>query len=283
MSLPWFRVYANDTLSNEKLRTLPYELQADWFYLGCITRKCEGWLPDLKEISFHLRKKNARAKRVLEQLESAGLLERDGERLRPYDWEKTQPKSDKTDNSSARVRDFRERQKQQQCNVSCDENETFPVKRSESESLSLSVSEIDLSIDLDGIREALMSAVGAKVAPECIDISPIEQLVREGCYLQADILPVVKERVPALKSPLKSWGASWLLDAIRERASKRRESAVRREPKGCFVPEGTPQWAAWQTYERTRPGGNSAGFPATQNSRGERGWPFPTEWPPGFS
>ena len=145
------------------------------------------------------------------------------------------------------------------------------------------MSEIDPSIDLKGIREALTSTVGAKVAPECTDISPIEQLVREGCYLHADILPVVKERVPALKSPLKSWGAAWLLDAIRERARKRREVAVRHDPPGVWIDEGTPQWEAWQSFRRSLAGGRKPGSSVRQHPDDKRrtGWTFPTEWPPG--
>jgi hypothetical protein len=195
MSLPWFRVYANDTLGNEKLRTLPEEVQLAWFYLLCIARKCDdllsdsdqisdGFLPDLDQISFHLRTKKDRAKRILERLESAGLLERSGERLRPYDWEKTQPKSAKTDDSTERARDCRNRKRQQQYNAVgnvCNAIATLHADYDDNQSESESLSEIDLSIDLKGIREALTSAVGAKVAPECTDVSPIEQLVREGC------------------------------------------------------------------------------------------------------
>jgi hypothetical protein len=95
---------------------------------------------------------------------------------------------------------------------------------------------------------------------------------------------VVKERVPALKSPLKSWSAGWLLDAIREHARKRREDAVWHEPPGVWIDQGTPKWEAWQAFRRSPAGGKKLGSSVRQHPDDKRrtGWNFPTEWPPGL-
>ena len=56
-----------------------------------------------------------------------------------------------------------------------------------------------------------------RAAPGITDVAPIKQLLEDGCELYTDILPVIREQVPGLSSPLRNWGAKWLMAAIRAR------------------------------------------------------------------
>lgn len=104
----WFRAY-DDAVDDPKLQRLPGEMFKALFNLWCLTSKNDGVLPPLDEIAFKLRIKVEKAKRVLNELRTAGLIEDDETGSHPHNWNGRQFRSDT--NSNERVKRYRERRK----------------------------------------------------------------------------------------------------------------------------------------------------------------------------
>jgi hypothetical protein len=86
------------------------------------------------------------------------------------------------------------------------------------------------------LEARLLQAGNNNVRPTAHDtVGIIEDLIAdEGCDLEVDILPVVRELVNHPdQGPIKSWGIPWLLEAIRERRDARRDT-------GSGMSLGTP-------------------------------------------
>lgn len=66
------------------------------------------------------------------------------------------------------------------------------------------------------IFEKLVEAAGGNVADTEGGnvIAPVLALLRQGCDLELDVLPVVRERIATLSEPLRTWKAKWLREAI---------------------------------------------------------------------
>jgi hypothetical protein len=109
----WWRAY-DDALNNPKLQKLPPALFKAWFNLCCIASKHDGALPNVQDLAFALRFSEQKTNEVLKKLEAAGLLDRDGEALKPHDWDHHQYKSD---SSAERTRRYRKRQRDGESDV----------------------------------------------------------------------------------------------------------------------------------------------------------------------
>lgn len=108
----WFRFY-NEVLDDPKVQMLEPELFKAWVNLLCLAAKNNGKLPDAQSISFALRCDETMAKRYIERLRNATLIDRlnggaDGWHYAPHGWGKRQYKSD---SSSERVKRYRQRSK----------------------------------------------------------------------------------------------------------------------------------------------------------------------------
>jgi hypothetical protein len=42
----------------------------------------------------------------------------------------------------------------------------------------------------------------------------MRDVIRQGCDLEADVVPIVARELPELPRPLKNWGAPWLVREI---------------------------------------------------------------------
>jgi len=280
MSERWFRFY-DSALDHPKVQLLSDSLFRTWVNLLCLASRNDGALPTLTDIAFALRMREKSAKQLIAALIAAGLLDDADCGLRPHAWDARQYKSDV---STARVQRFRGRRMERlgnaSGNVSSDVSETPPESDSETESETESSS----SIDDERLGNELRNAAPGSISAGCTNVSAIKALLDEGCYLELDVLPTVRQRLPALGSPLKTWGAGWLADAIRDarkRRDGRRSGAAASAPKdecGVFIEEGSPEWRAWNAFERSRPGGNPRGLPVKQLGN-RRGWPRPSQWP----
>jgi hypothetical protein len=255
----WFRLYV-EILNDPKIQRLQPALHKIWINLLCVAALHDGALPPIADLAFNIRLTEKDAAKAVEQLIAAGLLDRDGEVLRPHNWDGRQPQSD---TSTARVQRHR---KQLEGAKAVSGNGTKPFHETESEANRNgrnpsqetagnvagngldSESDSDQEKDTesssssaavhaaeDGLPEKLRQAAGGHVALRCGDVGPIRELIAKGCDLQLDVLPVVRSRVPALKKPLSTWRAAWLgkeilasRDARRERTSAGAPSTISR-------------------------------------------------------
>lgn len=104
------------------------------------------------------------------------------------------------------------------------------------------------SAELDDLVDRLVTAARGNVVHGSTGIEivkPILDLIAQGVDLERDILPTVAERVPPMSSPLKTWGARWLRDAMLERHATRLRSRGARasddEPLAWEPPAGFPE------------------------------------------
>ena len=118
----WFRLYA-EVLNDPKVQNLPDRLFRAWINLLCVASQNEGILPQVEELAFLLRVKPAKANVLLEELRVVGLLDEIDGRIVPHNWKGRQYQSD---NSTARVKRFRNGQRNVKRNVSNTVSETAP-------------------------------------------------------------------------------------------------------------------------------------------------------------
>lgn len=82
--------------------------------------------------------------------------------------------------------------------------------------------------------------IGAASSNVCHDtkgieiVKPILDLLSSGCDLDQDVLPVIREIVPKLEKPLKTWAAGFLREAILQRRADRLQ--------GRGKPRAEPDW-----------------------------------------
>lgn len=116
----WWRAY-DHAVDNAKLHRLPADAFKAWFYLCCLASANNGTLPPISDVAFKLRVSEAKARNVIETLQSARLIDDDSGMLRMHDWSEYQYKSDL---STERVKQWRKQQRNVSSNVSCNIEET---------------------------------------------------------------------------------------------------------------------------------------------------------------
>jgi len=82
----WLRLYT-DILENRKVQKLPPELFKGWINLLALTKENDGLLPSIEDVAFRLRMSDEQAESLVEALVERGLLDSDGERLTPHNWD----------------------------------------------------------------------------------------------------------------------------------------------------------------------------------------------------
>ena len=71
--------------------------------------------------------------------------------------------------------------------------------------------------DVQGLVRQLKEAANGNVAHDTVgieELKPILDLQAQGCDLQADVLPTIRDTVPKLGQPLRTWAAKFLREAI---------------------------------------------------------------------
>lgn len=114
----WFRV-DDGLVDDPKVQQLSDRLFRAVINLWCITSQNGGNFPPIEQIAFKLRLSPAKSAKVVDELRAAGLVDDDDQGSRPHNWNGRQFKSDV---STDRVKQFRERQR----NVSPAVSETPP-------------------------------------------------------------------------------------------------------------------------------------------------------------
>lgn len=100
----WLRLYTS-ILDDPKVQRLPAEQFRGWINLLCLAKENDGLLPSIEDTAFRLRISEAEAHSLVEALAKRGLLDADGETLKPHNWDGRQFLSDVSAESSRQYRD----------------------------------------------------------------------------------------------------------------------------------------------------------------------------------
>ena len=133
MSDRWFRLYES-VVNDPKVQRLPGEVFKGLINLWCIASANDGRLPSIADMAFTLRTSEAKVMGLIKMLSEAGLIEADETGFVPHNWNGRQFKSDVSTN---RVKQFRERKK----SVSRNADETFHETPPETEQKQIQNSE----------------------------------------------------------------------------------------------------------------------------------------------
>jgi hypothetical protein len=117
----WFRLY-DDLVDDPKVQRLGPDLFKALINLWCLASKNDGMLPSLDEMAFKLRVRPERLDKILKELIACGLIDEtpDGGH-EPHNWNGRQYKSDV---SNERVKRYRDRKRNAECNVTVAPPET---------------------------------------------------------------------------------------------------------------------------------------------------------------
>ena len=126
----WFRLY-DDLVDDPKVQRLSPENFRGLVNIWCLASKNEGVIPSIDEIAFKLRMTPPKAAKLIGVLREANLIDQTDNGLAPHNWSSRQYRSD---TSTERVKRFRKRSKERQCNVSPGVSETPPESETESDS-----------------------------------------------------------------------------------------------------------------------------------------------------
>lgn len=312
----WIRLYEG-ALEDPKVQRLPDLLFKFWINTLLLAGRGDGVLPSSADIGFALRTSEKEAARRVAELIDKGLVDRVGDVLRPHNWDGRQFMGD---TSTERARHFRDRQKGKaapshatlhetrtqrdddgdaaliddeaqrvdRASISVAETPyaTPPETETETETkidtVSSSSSAADQRPDDDEMRNKLKEAAKGHLGRGCANVEPLRKLLAEGVGWESDVLTFVAERIPTLKNPLGSWGASWVADDIRAWSQARRApaqlAAVGAAPEPnpmIFIAQSSPEWErAAVLYRRER---RSKIGPPTSEKYGPPGWYFSRE------
>lgn len=100
----WFRFY-DDAIHDAKVLKLSDAMHRAWVTLLCIASKNNGALPSAADIALTLRVKPSVVASWITELNTCGLLDRDGDGFAPHNWSDRQYKSDSSAERMKRHRD----------------------------------------------------------------------------------------------------------------------------------------------------------------------------------
>lgn len=125
----WFRFY-DAALDDPKVQRLTPEQFRLWVNLLCLANRNDGQLPKPEDAAFSLRMPVAEYGQMLRDLVHAGLFDKCGGTWEPHNWSFRQFKSDV---SNERVKRYRDRKRNEECNVTVTPSETDTESDTESE------------------------------------------------------------------------------------------------------------------------------------------------------
>jgi hypothetical protein len=144
----WFRMY-DEALDDPKVQQLDPRLFRHWFNALCLANRHRGVLPDLKSCAFAFRRAEEEITQIFGLLVDAGLLDRNRDgTYSPHNWSGRQYLSD---NSTERVRKFRDKQRKAGKGSTKQKDETFraTVPETVSETQSETPKETDQTTETD--------------------------------------------------------------------------------------------------------------------------------------
>lgn len=191
MSLPWFRLY-HRMIDDEKMRLLAFEDR--WHFVALCCLKADGLLDEERgplwerKVAVKLGVQLRELDEISRRLHEVGLI--DGH-LNPVAWDELQFQSD---NSTARVREFRKRKKKQGGNN---------VKRSRN--VSVTAQDTDTDTDTEVIEPKGSCASG--------DALKVEHVSEKWNEIAGSIgLPRIRDLTPARRQLVRARIAQYSLD-----------------------------------------------------------------------
>lgn len=218
-ALKWFRMYA-EAVDDEKLRLLAFEDR--WHFVALLCCKAQGLLDGedplmRRKIAVKLGLAVRELEEAARRLEEVGLI--DAETLQPSAWDRRQFKSD---DSTARVRAYRERMKRSG-NVSETAQETETETETEEKK--------------DGARSPRGSRLPADFpTAECLDWCRQERPDLDADDLR-DKFRDYWCAVPGAKGRKSDWPATWR-NFVRSEFSRSRPPARASPPRSAAVESG---------------------------------------------
>lgn len=103
----WWRAY-NEARDDPKLQRLSGDLFKGWFNMMCIASDHDGAIPPVDDLAFKLRVPVPKARKLVEGLVEAGLIDDVDGVLQPHNWKGRQFKSDRDPTNPERQRRYRE-------------------------------------------------------------------------------------------------------------------------------------------------------------------------------
>ena len=134
----------------------------------------------------------------------------------------------------------------------------------------------------DDLFEKFSHALGSKARPHIVKrlVRELRPSIEEGCDLDVDVLPELKEIRAKLSGSLSPGMFGRIIAQVRDRRDGRlaAQKAHAARPRMFFVEADTAPWRAWVAAGH-KPGLNYAH--AVVGGRKVAGWEFESEWPPG--
>lgn len=207
--MQWFRFYS-EALDDPKVQRLPGDLFKAWVNLLCLANEQDerGTLPLLDDITFRLRLDHQKAEDALTGLRRAGLLDynADTDEYRIHAWDKRQYASD---NSTDRVRKFRDKQRETADETGRNKRGTFQKRSSNA------IEQNRVDTDTDTEQSQKQSTGRATRATPAPDIFPVSAEMRDWATTNAPGVDVdlqtqrFLDRNRAEGKSYKDWPAAW--------------------------------------------------------------------------
>lgn len=212
----WFRFYA-DAMRNPKVAALSDREFRLWVQVLSVASENDGRVPPAEELKHMLKARLDHLLTGLERLISTGLIDRLERGYEPHNWKKFQYKSD---TSTERVRRHRD---ERNVSVTAPEAET-DTDTEKIEPIAQRTIAAPPRDKFDVLLESLLSAAGVQGFREerdvgLVSVGPILALIDRGYGLEADILPVIRDKCRGGFKP-RTWG--YFTEAVVEAAGKKR-------------------------------------------------------------
>jgi hypothetical protein len=260
----------SDVINDPKVMRLPEAMRWHWVAVLCCSAKNDGQVPPTSDLAFMLRMKETATALILAELHAAGLLDMDETGFHPHNWDDRQFKSD---TSNERVKRYREKRRNGECNVT----ETVTVTPPEQ-----SITETDTKAEQTAAavpprsRKKPVRSVPDDFAINATNLSYAKAFGFSEFEIRREHQKFVMH-AKAKGLSYADWDAAehnWLTKAA-EFAGRRPRGEVDIADDGLVEVLDQMQLEAWDGYNIAL---NGKPFP--RNKKG--GWRFPSKWPPGY-
>jgi hypothetical protein len=259
----------SDVINDPKVMRLPEAMRWHWIAVLCCSAKNDGQVPPTSDLAFMLRMKETATALILAELHAAGLLDMDETGFHPHNWDDRQFKSD---TSNERVKRYRDKRRNGECNVT----ETVTVTPPEQSRTETDTKAEQTAAAPPRSRKKPVRSVPDDFAINATNLSYAKALGFSEFEIRREHQKFVMH-AKAKGLSYADWDAAehnWLTKAA-EFAGKRPRGEIDIADDGLIEVLDQMQLEAWDGYNIAL---NGKPFP--RNKKG--GWRFPSKWPPGY-